>query len=444
MDWKSFFRPPHSVHIAGHGVGQFYFSEGHLKAIQFLEQAQNVDHKWVRHTTKIIEGVAGIPFLHLDIRTPFGESADEDLVNKALEEALGPKKDNYILRAWHILFVEDSHLGSNHRVFAELKKSKKDTEILSADVSIPMEIGLEAIGEEIAAQTKCLHFQLVYELDTMLYSWIFHNGAPYHLLCLNITLEADLVQRLLAHRQFLVGQEKNGNLILKSFALNQVNKQSEPVKNWAKAMDSVEIWQGPVAYANLLHYGLASVLKNPALQEHARPQKAHTFTLIRNRFFAGQMLLATFIFCLVILSIMGIYFNGIKREHHKLMAVADTHALQIKNISHYRLEKIQLESKALELKPVWKSGYAWKIILQSIANALPEHSGLEGLMVTQTPTGGSDLSFRAWVKDWNAIRGIQTKLEKIPEFKSVSLTDQKRDLASGLVIFHVNCLLEKP
>ena len=58
-------------------------------------------------------------------------------------------------------------------------------------------------------------------------------------------------------------------------------------------------------------------------------------------------------------------------------------------------------------------------------------------------SGDLELSFRAWVKDWNRVQDIQKNLLATGYFKTVSLSEQKKDLASGVVVFHITCILNK-
>lgn len=85
----------------------------------------------------------------------------------------------------------------------------------------------------------------------------------------------------------------------------------------------------------------------------------------------------------------------------------------------------------------------WSAVFTGLSAALPLEAGIDGLSVIRKPEGDLELSFRAWVKDWDQVQVIQSKLSTTVPFSSVSLSEQRKDLATGKVIFHVTCRLER-
>ena len=54
------------------------------------------------------------------------------------------------------------------------------------------------------------------------------------------------------------------------------------------------------------------------------------------------------------------------------------------------------------------------------------------------------MSFRAWVRDWNQVQAIQKKLAEGRRFSGITLSEQRKDMATGVVIFHVTGKVERP
>ena len=79
----------------------------------------------------------------------------------------------------------------------------------------------------------------------------------------------------------------------------------------------------------------------------------------------------------------------------------------------------------------------------AIAASLPEQAGIDGLTVGRKPDGSLEMSFRAWVRDWNQVQAIQKKLEAGKLFSGISLSEQRKDLTTGVVIFHVTGKVER-
>ncbi len=112
-----------STHIPGLGHALFTARENQIHFLSGSDENEPVDSALIRKADLIAAGIDGEPYIHLDIRTPFGESVGQSQIDLALAEALGSRQSNFENLGWHIQFVEDTNLGSNHRVFVALKKS---------------------------------------------------------------------------------------------------------------------------------------------------------------------------------------------------------------------------------------------------------------------------------------------------------------------------------
>jgi hypothetical protein len=108
-----------------------------------------------------------------------------------------------------------------------------------------------------------------------------------------------------------------------------------------------------------------------------------------------------------------------------------------------RKEKAGIERSLQGIRPVWNLPVDWRAVFSDLSAALPKEAGIDGLAVTRRADNELELSFRAWVKDWDQVQKIQRRLSDAPTFASVSLSEQRKDLSTGVVIFHVTCLLER-
>jgi hypothetical protein len=126
-----------------------------------------------------------------------------------------------------------------------------------------------------------------------------------------------------------------------------------------------------------------------------------------------------------------------------LKAQASTYQSQVDSIRNLRKERSRLEASLGDLQPIWHPPMDWSSLLASIAAALPKEAGIDGLAVSRQADGSLELSFRAWVKDWNQVQSIQKKLASEPRFRNVALSEQRKDMQSGAVVFHVTSRLER-
>lgn len=391
----------------------------------------------------------------MDIRTPFGETVVTDQVENALAESLGPRKEKFTLGSWHIQYVEDTNLGSNHRIFVDLiENAASYRSYPGMDVRLPLELAIEALGEIAMVESGLANFQLLLGCKDFCYSLLFLNGSAFHILKVNEPVGPKAATRLRQHRDFLLSQSKIvGNTLKVLVFIQDPLGLCEAIQELKPQSLSFgippELGQLNIASGNgsalILHLGLAQAARQKDLLTHNRvpvSDQARNDTIrSRNRFY--QLMGATVILGIVVAATYGLAILNGKKQLHKLRQAASTYQVQVNTIHNLRQEKLRLEASIQELRPVWNSPMNWSRVYAGLSAALPSESGIDGLSVVKKAEGGMELSFRAWVRDWGQVQVIQKKLLATPPFVSVILSEQRKDLATGVVIFNVTCQLER-
>jgi Tfp pilus assembly protein PilN len=442
-----------STHIQGLGHAVFQYQDHRLELRRQSVEEVKVDGPWITKTGLVAEGLVSQPYIHLDIRTPFGETVGEPQVEATLSESLGARKEKYRIGGWHIQFVEDTNLGSNHRVFVDLVEIGKNAPALSGmDAGISLEVAVEALGELALSEKGEPNFQLLLGGKDFCYSLLYVNGSAFHVLRIAEGVNPHSVARLKRHREYAFSQGKLATTSLKTFIFSDdplnsyetiTNLQPQPISfglvNQPKSSGSMAISALP------LHLGLAHAVKQRDLLTHNRVQIAEQSrnSVIRSRHTFLLAISGTVLACLMVACILGAVIYRGKKEVKILTQNAATYSSQVKIIRGLRISKQSMEEDIKALRPLWNRPIAWSNIFSSLASALPSASGIDGLSVVHKPDGEMELSFRSWVKDWDQVQVIQRKLSAAPSFAAVSLSEQRKDLATGVVIFTVTCTLER-
>jgi hypothetical protein len=375
--------------------------------------------------------------VHLDIRTPFGETVDERQVLEALAEALGPKRDRYRLGGWHVQFVEDTNLGSNHRVFVDLiDGTRAGSAQAGMDAGLSLELAMEALGEMVAAEKGEANFQLVLGGGDYCYSLLYLSGSPFHVLRLAEGAGPKAVARLKRHREFAGARSGNGGLrvfLPKGDPLWEVPEAKE-LKPEAFALAGAS--EGGEA---LLHLGLAGAARQRDFASHNRvPSEARRRNeSIRTRFRFYLALTASAVAAALAAGAFGLAIRVSERQAADLRMQASAYQAQVDAIRALRVRKGRLEASIADLKPIWRGQVDWNAAFSDLAKALPKEAGIDGFTVARAQNGVLDISFKAWVRDWDQVQAIQKRLAAGGRFSSVSLSEQRKDMATGVVVFHV-------
>jgi Tfp pilus assembly protein PilN len=431
-----------STHIQGKGHALFQLRDQKLELRRRSPDELNVDGNWINRTGLVAEGLTSQPYLHLDIRTPFGETVDERQVQDAVAEALGPKRDRYRLGGWHVQFVEDTNLGSNHRVFADLI----DTAGSGAgqggmDAGFSLEIAVEALGELVAAEKGEANFQLLIGGREFCYSLLYLNGGPFHVLRVPEGAGPKAAARLNRHREFAPGRGGNGTLRVFLSKGDPFWDVSE-----TKAL-KLEVFTLPGAAEGgdaLLHLGLARAAGQREFASHNRVPAEERLRnrSIRTRFRFYLAIAMASLLCALTAGGFALAIRISDGQAAELRAQASAYQSQVDAIRGLRVRKARLEASLADLRPTWRGPTDWNAQFEALANALPKEAGIDGFTVTRLPDGGSEISFKAWVRDWDQVQSIQKKLSASGRFASVALSEQRKDLPTGVVLFHVTARAE--
>jgi hypothetical protein len=246
--------------------------------------------------------------------------------------------------------------------------------------------------------------------------------------------------KLRRHREFAAGRAGNG--ILRTFLA-----KGDPLWDTEAAKDiRAEAFLLPgagEAGEALLHLGLAQAARQRDFLSHNRvtADSRRRNEGIRTRFRFVVALAASTAACALA---VGAYVAAIQVSKARVATLrerASAYQAQVDAIRELRREKGRLESSVQDLRPMWRGVIDWPGVLGALSLALPREAGIDGLNVARATDGSLDLSFRAWVKDWNQVQSIQKKLAASGRFINISLSEQRKDLGTGVVVFNVTARL---
>jgi hypothetical protein len=408
-----------------------------------------VTRSWITRVRIVAEGLKSQPYIHLDIRTPFGESVDDRLVDNALAESLGPRKERYGRVGWHLQFVEDTNLGSNHRVFVDLRDGESGVSSQPGmDAALPLEVAVEALAEAFQAKTGEQTFQLLVGGPRECFSALYAGGSPFHVLRVADPPGGKAAERLARHREFAQSQGK-GSSFRTFLAPGDPLAACEPIRKLDPETVSLDLkpsgeggaGEDPLLY---LHYGLALAASRREYAAHNRVDGGRRLRndSVRGRFRFMVAMGAAMLLCLLAAGGFALATHLTLKETGRLSAKASTYRTQVEAIRALRRENARIRDSLAGLRPLWNRPVRWHRVFADLSAALPEQAGIDGLAVNRGTDGTLSLSFRAWVKDWDHVRGIERKLAASPYLGDVSISEQRKDMATGAVVFHVSCRME--
>ncbi len=462
-----------STHIRGHGHAVFQLRDGLFELKTQSSDEAAIGKSWITRTRLVAEGLSDQPYIHLDIRTPFGESVDETQVDGALAESLGARRERYGKGGWHIQFIEDTNLGSNHRVFLDLKdlKDSAGTQV-GMDAALPLEVAVEALAEAVLPRCSEPNFQLLVGGSECCYSVLYVGGSPFHVLRVREAAGEKVAARLAKHREFAQSQGKGGPFRtylcpgdplaaceavralspeIVDFGLGPAGDPAAkankgPAKGAAAGAQDAEAGAGARNGDGIplyLHLGLALAASKREYADHNRVLREGR---LRNRNVRGRSrfaaaMVVTALLCGLAAGAYALAIRFSQSEAMRLSAKATAYQAQVEAIRELRSERLRLFGSLAGLKPLWSGPIPWGEVFADLEAALPAQSGVDGLQVARGAEGALALSFRAWVKDWDAVGRIERKLSESRFLEEVSISEQRKDLASGAVVFHVSCRL---
>jgi hypothetical protein len=284
---------------------------------------------------------------------------------------------------------------------------------------------METLGEMVAAEKGEANFQLLYGGKEFCYSLLYLAGSPFHVLRMAEGAGPKTVARLKRHREFAGGRSGIGGLRV-------FLHKGDPLWDVPEAKELK-----PEAFT--LHLGLAGAARQRDFASHNRvPSEARRRNeSIRTRFRFYLALTASAVAAALAAGAFGVAIRVSERQAGELRAQASAYQAQVDAIRALRVRKARLEASIADLRPIWRGQIDWNAAFADLAKALPKEAGIDGFTVVRGPNGELELSFKAWVRDWDQVQAIQKRLVAGGRFTSVSLSEQRKDLPTGVVVFHV-------
>lgn len=400
------------------------------------------------------------PFLHLDIRTPFGEPVAEEAVHSAFTEALGPAAADYRLHAWHVLHQEDIHVGTNHRVFAELvdlKSAEPSDAVGEADGVYGLALALETLGEILSSREGQPHFQLVVRHGEEAWSLLHLNAQPFHILRAQGS-DASIRMRLTEHHRYLLAQKRQPPETAALYLAGEDPLRSDPgldsdwnLRDWTTLLPSPSQPRGKAPGAQkalpvgtwVWHQGLLQAARREDFAEHNRVPAAK-----RKKRAVQRDLRATAIRCLGIALLGGVAYAAAygwgshdRREIEAIREAASHHAAAVRELGRLRQERSAGADTLQALIPLARPPVDLARLTEAVASALPEGSALDAYMLKPSEQGHT-LHFRASVPDWETLTPFQDGLTASGLFAAVEFLDQRKDPERDRIFFQAACRLK--
>ena len=388
-------------------------------------------------------GKEGMPFLQMDVRTPYGDAADEDHVAAAVREALGPKADALPVFGWNVTHLADTHLGSNHRIFATL--TGPDAPSISSecwDQILPMEMGLLALGDYAARKTGNSNFQLIADLGSFAYSLIYKESQPWHVIRIHKEPWGYAQKRLKEHRLMLPETEKSAPVFLlgttgfRTACADFLGATAQPLP-----LPSDISTDGAEPHAWHFGLALAALQQEYSVHNYGTPENGDANRMFRLVFATVKAgVWAAVLGGAVLLAEAGRYYLA-GRALNTIKWEAASHAKTLDTLQSLRNERGARYSSLLELRPLWTRPVPLSALIREITASLPASGALEGFMLRRIEGGRMEVSFRVNVRDWNHIRPMQTLLQKSSLFSRVEFSDQSAAGGGRGVLFQGSCIL---
>ncbi len=402
----------------------------------------------IRLGEKRIELITGVDFLHCDIRTPFGEEVNEDQVEAALQSALGPKRESYHLRGWHVLHVEDTHVGSVHRLWMTLDYSENEEKSgLAADYRLPLELALMGLGASLNANFSGKPWQLLFLFEKRVYSLIFQGKSVLHARSFPLDDENTMTQSLQHYRG--IGFSENPREPVARVlgpGLDWVLPPNIAPEAWLRLTDLLPQLQPlETSVEKALALGICAGLENEAMLVHDSLPEEDGYALRAKRlaracFFSVAMALTS---SLVGAGALSLSLNQAKADNQALQLKAAGHQKQVLALQELR-QLLQARNDSLQsLGILARNPYPASLILGHLA-AAADHGGILALQMLQDDSGQVHLRLKAWTANWEKVEGFRGALAKMPQARSAEVMAQKKESGQGKVQFDLAVQLVNP
>jgi len=383
------------------------------------------------------QGVWNTKFIHLDVITPYESEIGQAEVRKTLEEQVGEAKLRGKALNWYEYYNESTPQGSSHRVIVFLSEDQPPS--TNIDASYPIEAGLLAgLIAWWEAKGMADSMTLVHTGGS-LYSLLMLNHTPHHLLKLDPkTSVPDLVKRLEQHAAYNKNSAeggKNPDLMYVNFENNELISRLRESTGLGE-----EIPARDLKFGNLLHAGLARCstgLEWTRLDGVDSSHKAERNKLREKRMMLKAMVISAAVGCLL-LGITSIPWFKTSAKMGELGRLINEHKPLVELYKKNR-EKLNSRVTSLtKLEPMWQTPLPWHDIFTELNSTLPKEGGISNLIYVGE---SSTVEFEAWVREWDNVTEIQTRLESSHYFKKVFLSGQKKIARKNIVRFKVTCRL---
>ncbi len=406
------------------------------------------------HSTHVVRQYQPDACIHRDVRLPFGEELTLDSVEQSLIEVLGGRRDEFNKARWHEMFAEDTHQGTEHRVFISLFKSDSPSVHTPADAQLPLQVGLMALANHLSEVSEKPEFQFLIQTPKAVFSILVFGSSVFHTLTFQPSddIKSDL-DRLARQRDYgLQSAEVESALPLYVLAPNAAAWQELALthNNWEviplPSILNIEATKTAAQKVQLYcHLGLRLAQSDLELRAHNSVGSHVTRSLgyRRDKRLAIYTTLIAALFCLLVGGFFGLRYKNLQQRLQQIDKQSDAHRPVLQKINAYRQQKSAVSDSLTQLRQLWHLPIPWDKLLLEIQNAMPRQSGIEALVVKETQKGATELQFKAWVKNWDHITGIQKRLTESPYFLNVKESEQRKNKRRHYISFNMSAEIRK-
>ncbi len=426
-----------SLHIKGH-QGLLFEKKGKTYEVkQELGAQVKINADWVRKTSLIIQSSGFTPYIHLDVKIPYGEEITEHALEQELTEKLGAARQGYGKAYWTSFFNEDTQQGTSHRIFVTFN-GEEDS--LRSECLFPIEIAVLGLAFQYRKEGSHSHFQFVCSFEDKLYSVLFIKGSPFHLLRVDKESEENLQERLEKQKKWGQNKDKfNIPLILcQPKLVNElgVDPSNSTCHHFSGFSDKVNDY--------MLQAGLLMAYENEEFifQDRKGEGDKKRLQIIRDKAFFVKGMLVGLLLVSILIGWSYYKMNTRAEVLLDLQAQSKEYKPRLNEIESLIQRKKSLLDSIEALYPLWYPPIPWHYVIDGIQQALPVHSGIYGIRVEILDRDSFKVNFKAWIKNWDDVSEFQKRLQKSPNVSEVVFHDQKRNLKKDVVTFPVSLIVK--
>lgn len=449
--------------LENHHWQVYPWSPRRVYAKPVLKPAKSPDR--IRLSRRRLLALIGTPLLHLDIRTPFGEDVSEEQVESALQAALGPHRDKRELRGWHVLRVEDTHVGSVHRLLATFSANPEaqaiDLAAHQADYALPLELGIyglgNLIGPKLGMGTK--PWQLLMRHADHLFSALFIGGYGVHIKSMAAT-HPEAMSRLLSHAAMLnlsesaEAETQSPSVVVLGPGLNlPATPSSKPYSLTSMGMAECLIKHdllkasdpASLSSQECLALGMAVAAAREEIRSHDQNPEEVAPALRGQRMRANLVVSLGLSLTAFAVGSLGL---GLVRKHHQgiqkvLLESAADHGKQVVQLESFRKRLASVEDSLTFLGNLAQEPYPVSLLLSRLGEVSTQ-GGVQAMQIRRLDDGGLEMRLRAFTSDWEKVEGIRSTVGRIPGATHAEIAEQRKEGGQGKVFFDLSAKVEAP